>query len=315
MEPFPVLPAELVFLIIETLLEIAPKRVLDLASLSRGIQPIVERAIYRCIILDRQQRTESFSAMLRLGCRPASFYRNHVQTLCIAEQLTVHKLLPIFSSCSSLETLAIFIWNDEGSTVTGLDASLDVLAASGPRPSKLCCDLRWALHPQNHPEIHRFNLPLFQNVTHLELYSYENFLAFDTKHLHAFTNLTHLSLTMLDTPKLESFLRLLGQQLSLADSIVMVCIIFTDFLDRDSFEQIRLLSKDPRVVFCLYPGSNDAPNVLRRDFVDSVAFVRQWCRQLDEGEIDMWEEAEAIVQVQRALQAVGRPFSDEVLTP
>ncbi|KAJ7585190.1 hypothetical protein C8J56DRAFT_143883 [Mycena floridula] len=305
MEPFPELPLELVFLIIETLLEIAPKRTLDLASLSRQIQPIVERAIYRCVVINERQQAGLFSRMIRSGHRPASFYQNHVRTLCIIYPLRIHELLAILSACSSVQTLGMFHWEDEEKSMEELDVSLDALASSGPRPSKLSCDVRWTLHPEGHLEPHRFNLPFFQNVTHLELYSYENFPDFEGEYLHALTNLTHISLAMM-IPGIPSVSELFSK-LALTDNI-LVCIIHPrSYNSVTVFEAIDLCSKEPRVVFAFTPPDSgdlesQPEHILWREILDDGHFLKQWGRQA-EGEMDMWEEAGSIVAAQRALQA------------
>ncbi|KAJ7585209.1 hypothetical protein C8J56DRAFT_950136 [Mycena floridula] len=314
--PFPELPVELVFLIIQTLLEIEPERALDLVSLSRQIQPIAEAAIYRCIVLDPRQKAEAFHDTIKSGYRPASFYRCHVKTLCSIYSFEVHELLRLFSACSRVQTLGIFNWEDEKSMTGGLDASLDALASSGPQPSKLSCDLRWTLHAEGHPEVHRFQTPLFQNLTHFELYSYDNFLGFDGKLLHLLKNLTHICLAMfpglLAVPKLFS-------DLYLADTILVCILHFGDNLavhdTRTVIDEILdIRSKEPRVVLSCSPsGLVDnlearPKNILWRDILDEDHFSRQWGYhdwKLEEGEMDMWEEAEAIVKVQRALQAAG----------
>ncbi|KAJ7585192.1 hypothetical protein C8J56DRAFT_143925 [Mycena floridula] len=306
-EPFPELQIELVFLIIEILLEIDPKRALDLVSLAKDIRPIAEKAIYRCLVLDQLRQARLLSETIKSGCRPESFYQDHVQALCIVSALQLQQLGPFFSACSKVQTLAIFDWIEvsDSETMT-FDAALDALVSSGPRPSKLSCDIRWTLPSEGPSENHRFNLPLFHNVTHLELYDvFNNFRRVDGNHLHCLTNLAYLSLVMLDTTNF-AILELL-QKLSLADSI-LVCIIFAQFHFRESTVEppTRQLSKDPRVVFAL-DGQRDeteteSENILWRDLSDAEHFARQWGRNLNKGDKDMWEEAQSIVSIQRDLQ-------------
>ncbi|KAJ7585219.1 hypothetical protein C8J56DRAFT_144445 [Mycena floridula] len=202
--------------------------------------------------------------MFQSGQRSQSSYQNQVKVFCMTAGLKLHQILSIFSACSNLRMLGMFYWDDEHKSTAELDASLDALAASGPSPPKLACDLRWTLHHEGHPHAHRLALPLFQNVTHLELHSYDNFLHFDTKHLH-----------VLPTPS-------------------------KSILDR--------LHPDPRIVFAvddmrLDESEHRNKTILWRPLVEVDHFIRQWGRRLDgEEEMDMWEEAEAIVKVQRALQ-------------
>ncbi|KAJ7585208.1 hypothetical protein C8J56DRAFT_144268 [Mycena floridula] len=254
--------------------------------------------MYHCTVLEEEWQAKSFCEIM-LG-RSQLICPNHIRTLCIIPQLDVHELLGVFSVCSNVDTLGIYNWKDDDKSMAQLDKSLYALAMSGPQPSKLCCDARWTfkLRPEGLPDAHRFILPLFQNLTHLELYSNENFLGFNVKHLHALRKLTHLALIMQDMieahPSLEVLLRL-----SLANSI-LVCIVFIG--RKYDLGQLRLT--DPRVVFSLPEWRSNRSNfktILSRTISDSRHFVRQWGRRGpgEEEELDMWEEAQAIVAVQR----------------
>ncbi|KAJ7585188.1 hypothetical protein C8J56DRAFT_1053577 [Mycena floridula] len=296
-EPFPGLPVELIFLIIETLLQIEPNReALDLLCLSRDIQPMVKKALYDCVILKSQWATDCFIHAIELGLvGPDS-----VKTLCVAATLTLDELLTLFSACIGIQNIGVYAW-DTGDLETDaeLDAAVDALAISGPRPSRLSCGWSWLSAPDNN----RFSLPLFQHLTHLDFYfSFHDI--FNAVRLHPLTNLTHISLAI--SPSVNDNVFAVFSNFSLADSI-LVCIIFADIV---SFEHMASQSQDPRVVFALPDKAQGCPeNVLRRDLLAQDHFIRQWGRQM-EGEMDMWEEAEGIVAVQRTLQAAGRPFSD-----
>ncbi|KAJ7583995.1 hypothetical protein C8J56DRAFT_1095042 [Mycena floridula] len=236
-QPFPELPFELVCLIIEAILEIEPRKAVELVCLSRDIQPIVERALHRCI----------------------------TKVLCCTHALEIDALQSIFPACSGLQQIGIFLWAWEGKWPEALtpNAALDDLASTGPRPSKLSCDFHWI---QRLDGSDCFSLPLFQNVTHFELdvADIEDFDALN--HLHSLTNLTHVS-----------------------------------FVDTDI---INDTITDPRIVIAsdLHQYRRDHKNghILWRDLADCKHYIRQWGQRLEEDELDMWEEAEEIVKVQRA---------------
>ncbi|KAJ7585215.1 hypothetical protein C8J56DRAFT_1053604 [Mycena floridula] len=98
----------------------------------------------------------------------------------------------------------------------------------------------------------------------------------------------YLSLILLNGST-DSVVKLL-QSLSLADSI-LVCIYCPYFLYLDDLEYIRLLAKDPRLVLAV-----DSDRLEESD-------SRQWGRRLDgEEEMDMWEEAKAVVEIQVKIQ-------------
>ncbi|KAJ7600778.1 hypothetical protein C8J56DRAFT_17512 [Mycena floridula] len=294
-EAFPELPTELVLLIIETLLEMEPKRALDLiSSLSQDVKPIAEQALYRCITLEDEISTDLFVDMIRSRCRADTFYQSHVRTLCLAVALEIPDLILLLSASSGVTQLGISNWYRGKSSIPEVDAYLDTLLTSGARPSKLSCDLRWGLYPRI-PGTHRFAFPFFQNVTHLEIYNFEHARTFEAKQLHSLTNLTHLSILLLETT--ESRVLTLLHTLSLPDSI-LACIIFMDGLD--FVDPLLSESKDPRVVFALFDDKVVPRNFLRRNLLDpEYYFVKQWGR-LDKDEMDVWEEAERVVKVQRA---------------
>ncbi|KAJ7575195.1 hypothetical protein C8J56DRAFT_1063735 [Mycena floridula] len=288
-QPFPQLPFEIVCLIIKEILEIEPRRALELVSLSRDIQPIVERALHRCIILKTFSTANSFLDTLKSHRRP-DIFQNHVQVFCTTRALTTSDLHSIFSACSGLQKIGIFRWE-------GLkpDAALDDLASSGPRPSKLSCDSRWAWRSDGSD---RFALPLFQNVTHLELVI-PNVGDFNAKRLHCLTHLTHVSLV--DTIGNFNGSQII-QQLHMADSIA-VCILYSRSYLSLSQDTISDMISDPRIVVARNPDDreDDTGNVLWRALVQRGHFIRQWGRpRMDKVELDMWEEAEEMVKARRA---------------
>ncbi|KAJ7584053.1 hypothetical protein C8J56DRAFT_1054576 [Mycena floridula] len=275
--PFPQLPFEIVCLIIEAVLEIEPRRALELVCLSRDIQPIVERALHRCIILRSYLAACTFLNMLKSPRFEA--FENQFMVLCCTEAFTISTLRSIFSACSGLQTIAIFLLDwEEGQEGPERDVALDDLASSGPRPSKLSCDFRCMRRLDGSD---RFSLPLFQNVTHLEL-DVDNVDDFDGRRLHYLTQLTHLSIC----DAYEQFHRSqIIQKLHLPDS-VSVCILYSPSYLLLSRDIINDMIPDPRIVIAkdpVYRGEDDGNG-----------------HRLAEDDLDMWEEAEEIVKVRRA---------------
>ncbi|KAJ7574002.1 hypothetical protein C8J56DRAFT_980466 [Mycena floridula] len=310
-QPFPELPVELVFLIIEKLLESYPKRALELMTLCRDVKPIAERVLYRFIWLETKEPTRLFIETINSGSRPQTFY-GHVKMLCITYPLDLDDLSSILSTCSCAQTLGIYVWegDDSDTLIPGLDTSLDVLASSGPRPARLSCDFRWVIRPGDSRDPHRFSLLLFHNVTHLELHDQERFEAFDGKQLHCLTNLTHLCL-MTHRTVTSKVLELLGK-LCLAD-IILVCIIHPQFRNNHRIEfpnKSARFTNDPRVVIVLSPEVHvfaqlaeqqiESQDFVWRDLFEVNHVARQCGLQIGEKEMDLWEEAEGMVEIQRA---------------
>ncbi|KAJ7584022.1 hypothetical protein C8J56DRAFT_952428 [Mycena floridula] len=205
--------------------------------------------------------------------------QQQAEVLCCTEDLTIAALHSIFSACSGLRTIGIFIWADEGQEALAVDVALDALASAGPRSDGS----------------DRFYLPLFQNVTHLEL-DVTQVDDFDGKRLFSLANLTHLSLV--DLTSGEFYDRFI-QQLPLADSI-MVCILYSaSYFGQDTIDDAIA---DARIIAARSPDQRDNQNasILWRDFIDERHYIRQWGRRTCGEELDMWDEAEEIVKVQQA---------------
>ncbi|KAJ7584140.1 hypothetical protein C8J56DRAFT_1166978 [Mycena floridula] len=308
-QPFPKLPFEIICLIIEEMLEIAPKRAVELVSLSRNIRPIVERALYRCLILQGRSMVRLFpdTTNSRVRADPL-FYQTRVKTLCIIEELTTADLQTVFSACSGVQSLAIYVRHIEQTSAMETNDALNALASGRPSPAKLSCDFRWT---QRSDGSHRFGLPLFQNVTHLELEVIRR-EDFDGKRLHCLKQLTHLSLIDSDAMHPETQVPGLPSQLYLADSI-SVCIVFSKAYGSHFAPLLRILirSTEPRIVIAtLRPdGQEQIRNALWRNLDDVDHFARQWGRREDAQELDMWEEAEEIVKAQ---QVVVCPLSPKL---
>ncbi|KAJ7584069.1 hypothetical protein C8J56DRAFT_952561 [Mycena floridula] len=299
-DPFPPLPFEIISLIIEQILEIEPKRALELICLSRNIQPVVERALYRCIIF-HEASSLRFADMIkpRLRVRPNAFYQNCTKVLCMC-WISFTDLITIFPVFSGVETLAIYYCYTGRRNITQLD--INMLDAIGPRPTKLSCDWPWTYPPAESLNPDPFRLPmLFQNVTHLELNN-QIWQHFNGKALHTLEHLTHLSLVsrMSGTYAIRSLAALL-QTLFLADSIA-VCIIFSPWLKDETGNYLE--SPEPRVVLATSADQDlhdeRLDHVLRRRIANLAHFMRQWGERLDSKEMDMWEEAEQMVRAQRA---------------
>ncbi|KAJ7576737.1 hypothetical protein C8J56DRAFT_899827 [Mycena floridula] len=296
-ESFPDLPFEIICLIIEEMLEMVPKRAVELVSLSQNIRPIVELALYRCIIMKDRSMIALFLDITpnsRFRSNPL-FYQTRVKTLCITKSWEVSYLQKVFSACAGVQSLAIYVWHVVQKNAMETNDALNALASSGPSPVKLSCDFCWT---QRLNGSGRFDLPLFQNVTHLELevVTREDF---DGKRLHCLKQLTHLSLIDSDAMHPETQIPGLPSQLHLADSI-LVCIVFSKAYDSHFAPVLQDLirSTEPRIVIAtLDPDERKRiRNVLWRNLVNMGHFTRQWGLRGDIQELDMWEEAEEIVK-------------------
>ncbi|KAJ7578997.1 hypothetical protein C8J56DRAFT_334458 [Mycena floridula] len=297
LEPFPEIPTEIMFLIIEHLVKRYPSVAAKLLLLSRDTKPIVERAWYGSITLNSSEDTDRLASMIESGCRPASFYQSHVQSICLAYTLYFTKeagnaICRILSACSAIHTLGIYhVDEDEMHHASVLD-----MFSTAVRPSRLSLELRLLGNLEK-----LSNYPFFSLLTHLELWSY-GFFEFDLSSLQCLVHLTYLALmssSFVDSS--ENIIQFVSG-LTLGDSI-QVCVISVyaspvgQLLDWTTSNPI-----DPRIVFALddrYDLVFDRNTVIVRDFAERDIFVDQWGRRKIEGDPDMWEEAEGIIAARR----------------
>ncbi|KAJ7600373.1 hypothetical protein C8J56DRAFT_910044 [Mycena floridula] len=295
-DPFPELPFELKCLILEEMVEMVPHRAIEFVSLSRDTRSTIERVLYRCIVLRDPSAILLFVDMLEAHWQPKALYESWVKVLCITEVLDLDTLRALLSSCSGVRKLAIFLDGHRND-----DEQLDALARAsrGPRPIELSCNSCWTLRSDRSD---RFALPLFQNVTHLELDVFK-LSDFDGTRLHVLKMLTHLSLVHTDPEAPNLDVTPIPQNLSLADSIV-VCIIYSKFYYNLELHTVKdIPCTDPRLVISTsgygYVPNKRIGNVLWRNVTHVEHFVSQWGRHTDRDFVDMWEDAEEIVQIQR----------------
>ncbi|KAJ7584082.1 hypothetical protein C8J56DRAFT_197438 [Mycena floridula] len=299
-KPFPELPFEIVLVIIEEILELVPlKQAIKLVCLSRNIRPIIERALYRTIILHGSPDLAAiFADTIKSRLRPKTFYQSHIKVLCIT---SVHHsdliaMLPVVSGVDSLAIRSCYPGKDKVELDT---TKLNDLTLTGPRPTRLFCSWSWTRPPLDSPN--SFPLPLlFQNVTHLELDVVPR--EFDGKRFHCLKHLTHLSIVS-KFCETTTWLPSLVQRLHLADSIT-VCIIFSRFHRFRNEHSNDLTSSDARIVLAtdhyIHERAFDE-RILWRNMVHLDHFIRQWGRRpADSQEMDMWEQAEQMVKAQRA---------------
>ncbi|KAJ7584081.1 hypothetical protein C8J56DRAFT_1054606 [Mycena floridula] len=122
------------------------------------------------------------------------------------------------------------------------------------------------------------SLPFFQNVTHLELNVNQVGDLDALNHLYPLASLTHLSIVHTD-----------------------------EDLHSGEYHFVPQI-QDPRVVTSRYPDrqSYENKNVLRRPLAQKNHYIRQWGQpRLGKAGLDIWEEAEEIVKIQRAKLAAA----------
>ncbi|KAJ7587113.1 hypothetical protein C8J56DRAFT_91842 [Mycena floridula] len=295
LEPFPDLPTELVLLIVEFIVEIQPSKAVELLVLSRDIKPIVEQAMYRSVILMDETSIQLFAQSIESGCRPITFYQQNVHSICFAAEICLKQLLTILPACSKLQSLAEMGCIDELN-----QSSYTQLVSCGSSPARLSCVISWGFDKGTDMRNHRFTQPLFQLVTHLELLDSRHILdqpEFDGTVLHCLHHLTHICLIRWDFS--ARYDTSLASRLALADTLV-VCIIS---IAAGRLAGVDSASIDPRIVFDAPATSGETtihPHILSRNIYSTSHFIKQWGTGWSRGELDMWDEAEAIVALQRA---------------
>ncbi|KAJ7597854.1 hypothetical protein C8J56DRAFT_921177 [Mycena floridula] len=284
------LPGEIVHCILEAMVEVEPRKTLDLMLLSWGILSIIEPLLYRAVTLRTTSRLRRFNEMLRSGRRPRAFYQRHVRSICIAVDMpcSSSQLSDILYICTNLHSLAVWLidsWPDfQGSLVPS-------------RPKRLSCTkIDWENPNTSFPD---FTTPFFQSITHLELASTGPGCD-GLENLHHLPQLTHLSLIM---PFITS-----------VDAIKHINLIPTIVVGMLSIPELRITSftaewfeaQDPRIVLILPAIPQTPPNlskyVITRSFMlgdDQLDFIKNWGGG-ERREPDLWARAEAIVRASSA---------------
>ncbi|KAJ7598577.1 hypothetical protein C8J56DRAFT_914394 [Mycena floridula] len=284
------IPNEVVLLILEAVVEIEPKKAVELATLSRDLQPFFERLIYRCVSLSTYAEVTSFVDLVKFGSRPISFYQDRIKHLCIApsDSMDIQDAVVILSACKDIQTLAIFVLISKASDTVALASFvsyIDIL-----QPTRLAVQSEYL----ENPATGRLKPHCLRHVTHLELSPQitEPDMQFNDTILRYLPQLTHLSYFVeCLLAEASSF----ASSLCLSDKLV-VFIIWVAELE-ESISRDREYD-EPRIVIGFYYGEPTDDNVLRRDISDSSIFLKDWGPRRT-NELDIWELAEEIVERQR----------------
>ncbi|KAF9495494.1 hypothetical protein BDN71DRAFT_1447379 [Pleurotus eryngii] len=105
MEIFPILPQDIVHLILDSSAEQDRKLVLSLAYLSHQVR--VDPIIYRSVVIEHPRQAEAFC--WTLGQRHESFFQTHFHTIYFAYGISLRHTVKTLSVCDCLSSLACWI--------------------------------------------------------------------------------------------------------------------------------------------------------------------------------------------------------------
>ncbi|KAJ7599287.1 hypothetical protein C8J56DRAFT_916332 [Mycena floridula] len=294
----PTVPTEIILAVLEAVVELRPGKAVDLATLSRSLQPFIEGLLYRSISLVSERQLVSFVDLVSSGSRPLSFYQDRIRNVCVTQRPTYEQAVIILSACRTIHSLAFRILLDSASApesdTTDFHSSLATL-----RPKRLSIPLN-CLDNNSMPGLH-----WIQRLTHLHVFitsSSDPKPKFNDTVLRHLPQLTHLSYVDCFSrgPLVASFVASL--RLSAKFS---VCLLWVFNSPRSSWIAEH---HDPRIVL-LFIGlgvwtrdRKDVPDyVLVRHILEPSNFLHDWGRKTS-SELDMWELAEEKVELQRRLQ-------------
>ncbi|KAJ7599291.1 hypothetical protein C8J56DRAFT_916345 [Mycena floridula] len=294
---FPDIPNEILLLILEAVVEIEPKKAVELVKLSRDLQPFIERLLYRIISLVDSRQIHLFAELIRSALRPLSFYRDRIRHLCIAHEITSKDVIDIVSACKDVQILAIYSASGDAfppeERLANHVALHSLLSPGGTvQPNRLAIPSLYLEMPVTSSlEIH-----CLQKVTHLELFCPTGSVSmeFNDTVLRHLPRLTHLSyLSLCDTSEASLF----ASSLTLSNQFT-VCIIWVSTDETPTFlSQYR--THDPRVI--IGTEIDRDPNldlVLFRATSDTGIYLSDWGPRRS-NEPDIWDLAEEIVERQR----------------
>jgi hypothetical protein len=215
------------------------------------------------VILGRFRSGEVDQFLHTLRSRPPNFFASYVKTLVLTSVVNAKQAARIMSVCTGVVNFA-----------SSVPCTTLVPTPNSFHPQRLSINLgsRQVADPD-------FSLPLFANVTHLEIVtkgtSWSGWSGFENLH-----RLTHLAVSFQGDARLGT-LDVLHQILASCSSLkVLVVIAHNDYISRATLDLVQDHFSDPRVAF-----------------IREEARLQDWLRGLDGGR-DMWERAEELVMVQ-----------------
>ncbi|KAJ7598640.1 hypothetical protein C8J56DRAFT_170756 [Mycena floridula] len=292
----PPIPLELLLAILEPLV---PEMAVTLISLSRDLQPFIERLLYRSINLRTDRKMWQFVSLIRSGSRPLSFYQDRIRNVCIVTSVyNIEAVLTILSACRDVESFAFRALD----TTKPRDIKILYSALSKAfRPTRL------SLGFIHFKKASALGLGWLNKVTHLQLMSSAQFvdLRFNDNVLQHLPQLTHLSCHRdnLSFPGDEA--SLFASSLRLSDKFVVFIVWASTRPRRASWIQVH----DPRIVLGFFGrerwyGAENPPDYVLTglDPFHPWRYLNDWSRKPSR-DIDMWEMAEERVELQRWLQS------------
>ncbi|KAG1771629.1 hypothetical protein EV702DRAFT_1270818 [Suillus placidus] len=267
------LPFELEQDIFENAANSDRRSALSLALVARRVQFWVEPVIYNCVAL---QYGGSESARVLEGfisatkTKPASFFARYVKTLLLSDIPTCF-MMEILAVCTGLTDLRV--WPYTPSPVT------QFVVASSIRPTHLYFS---AEHLAAHGRPPNFSLPLFQELTHLELHDTWGQLMAWAPNFAMLPQLTHLALAFgfpFSCGSIASYgLSTILANCSKLKVCVLRCMLSEDELRFGQDTAIANSIVDPRVVVVGWRRSQ-----------------ARWAGGLWNEKANLWNQANAIV--------------------
>lgn len=222
--------------------------------------------MYKVVILNQPRVASNF--LRTIDSKPASFFAQHVKTLCLARGVTVEQAMRIMAVCTGVSNLACWCIPQEYSA-----ALLPLITKLALRRLSLT---HKALPGSDKPEEHGFDLPAFQNITHLDIVNHWSL--WNTAGFDALPRLTHIAFRFWARGSVARALRnILTSCTSLKVLVLLTHDLIMDaaveFLEREGLD-------DPRIAVVPY-----SKNI-------------QYYEALGRGEPDLWAAAEENVTKQ-----------------
>ncbi|KAJ7598632.1 hypothetical protein C8J56DRAFT_1039523 [Mycena floridula] len=296
---FPAIPTEITLIILEALVDLAPEKAVELATLSRDLQPFIERLLYRSIILPSRWHVISFVELVRSNSRPLSFYHDRIRNVCVlpAAFVSFTDAIILLSVCCNTDILAFRTLGPatDSNMVAQFHSSLSTLRL---KRLSVWLDDSKTMSPSGPDR--------FQDLTHLQILVvglWNSSQYFNDRVLQHLPQLTHLCyMDRFPGSSASSFASSL--QLSSKIAVCLVWVFVSPgpslwFMDHDARIVLLFNYKNP---WNLDSTAEPVPEyVLARDIWNPSIFLHDWGRK-QSSEPDMWELAEEKVELQRRLQ-------------
>ncbi|KAF5326645.1 hypothetical protein D9611_000706 [Ephemerocybe angulata] len=286
---FPDIPEDVTRLIFEIAAEDRAHR-LVYPLVSKRVRSWAEPVIYREVVVDTTYRF-IHTINNQASSKPENFFALHVKSL-FFDNIPPHFIAPIVEKCSSV--LSLTIW----STGYTLPEPNMLMGLTGSAPRRLSLTVSAIALQERH-----FSHPIFQEVTHLDIFCVDRDEEMAWATLKGLKNLTHLSVQSHPGEQHQQILR------GIPAGLHVVVLYVSSEVQDDTKSVIKAIDAgqaDERAVICLLWMASPPSyrEILRHAIMPESSVMEKWREFWDPFTTThfLWNEAEEVLEKRRKLK-------------